>query len=439
MAVSRRQRTLSMAGAALSGSQRAHRPDYGLIMLVGLLMLFGLIVIYAIGPQRVQLMNSFQGTNLADTYFVIKQAVSLALALVALIVMAIVPLHVIKQYASKLLLAGLIACGVLFLFGNLLGVDQVARCALGACRWFELGPLGSFQPSELLKFGLLIFLARFLAEQMKQGKINDWEDTIIPTLVVSGLALFIIVVLQRDLGTGVAVVAIIASMLAVAGLNARIGGILLAGLVVLGSLAIISAPHRMERVATFLQGHDDSAAAATDDERGDSYHIQQALIAMGSGGLLGVGIGNSVQATGYLPEAINDSVFAIIGETFGFVGLVVLLSLMSVLLLRILKIADRLQDEWLRLLAAGLFGWLGAHIILNVASMTGVFPLTGITLPLVSLGGTSMVFISAALGMVFQASRYTSHQSINRKEAYANLGRGRGIGRTRYASRRRTV
>ncbi len=437
MSQTRRSRTTALAGSALTGSQRAHRPDYMLILLIGLLMLFGLIVIYAIGPQRVQLINSFNGTNLSDTYFVIKQAVSLAMALVALIVMAIVPLHVIKQYSGKLLIAGLVACGILFLFSLLPDGGGVAQCSLGACRWFELGP-ASFQPSELLKFGLLIFLARFLADHMKRGTINNWEEAIIPTLIVSGLALFIIVVLQRDLGTGVAVVAIIASMLVVAGVNQRIGAVLVAGMVVLGALAIVSAPHRIERVATFLNGGA-TATANADDAQGDSYHIQQALIAMGSGGLFGVGIGNSVQATGYLPEAINDSVFAIIGETFGFVGLLLLLTLMSVLLLRILKIADRLQDEWLRLLAAGLFGWLAAHIVLNVASMTAVFPLTGITLPLVSLGGTSMVFIAAALGMVFQASRYTSHQSINRKEAYANLGRGRGIGRTRYASRRRTV
>ena len=430
------RRVLSLAGSALAGSQRAHRPDYVLVMLVGLLMLLGLVIMYAIGPQRSQVLNNLSGANFSDTYFVIKQAVSLGLALVALFVMAVVPLHIIKQYAGKLLLLGLIACGLLFLadLANL----GVARETLGATRWFNLGLIGSFQPSELLKFGLLVFLARFLADKMHKNQINDWDETIIPTLVVSGLALFIVVVIQKDLGTGIAMVSIIASILVVAGINARIGLTLLGMLLVLGILAIVSAPHRIERVMTFIRG-DETASMTPQEGSADTYHIHHAKIAIGSGGLLGVGIGNSVQATGYLPEAINDSVFAIIGETFGFIGLVVLLAIMGSLLMRILKITDRLQDEWMQLLAAGVFGWLTAHIVLNIASMTGIFPLTGITLPLLSFGGTSMMFISAALGMVFQASRYTSHSAINRKEAYANFGRGRRVGRTRYASRRRTA
>lgn len=438
MTVARRRRLVDpRIGSAPATKQRAHRPDYILIMLVGLIMLFGLVIIYAIGPQRSQVLNSIAGTSFSETYFVIKQAVSLGLALTALFVMAVLPLSFIKQYAGKLLLFGLIACGALFLFGNVLGVEQIARCSLGACRWFELGPIGSFQPSELLKFGILIFLARFLADRMKKGQVNDWNETIIPVLVLSAAALFMVVFLQKDLGTGVSMVAIISSLLVIAGVNWRIGGALLGGLAVLGMLAIVSAPHRIERVATFLQG--DETSVASGEGAADTYHIHHAKIAIGSGGLLGVGIGNSVQATGYLPEAINDSVFAIIGETFGFLGLMVLLILMTTLLMRILRITERLQDEWMQLVAAGLFGWLTAHIVLNVASMTGVFPLTGITLPLLSFGGTSMIFIAAALGMVFQASRYTTHSLNKRKDAYANLSRGRGIGRTRHAGRRRTA
>jgi cell division protein FtsW len=427
------------AGVAADGApmiQRAHRPDYVMIMLVGLIMLFGLVVIYAIGPQRSQVLNSLAGTSFSETYFVIKQAISLIAALIALFVMAFMPLKIIRQHAGKIMIGGLVAGALLFLFGNVLGVEQIARCSLGACRWFELGPLGSFQASELLKFGILIFIARFLADRIRQGRVNDWEDTIAPLVIVSAVALFMVVVLQKDLGTGLAMVAIIGSMLMVGGVNLRIGATLLAGLAVLAVLAIVSAPHRIERVATFLRG-DETSVSATEDA--DTYHIHHAKIAMGSGGLFGVGIGNSVQATGYLPEAINDSVFAIIGETFGFVGLMVLMLLMTALLLRILRITDRLQDDWMRLIAAGLFGWLAAHIVLNIASMTGVFPLTGITLPLLSFGGTSMVFIGAAIGMVFQASRYTSHGDLIRKDAYADTGRGRGIGRTRYAGRRRVA
>ena len=167
-----------------------------------------------------------------------------------------------------------------------------------------------------------------------------------------------------------------------------------------------------------------------------NYHIKPAKIAIGSGGFMGVGIGNSVQATGYLPEAINDSVFAILGEIFGFVGLVIILLLFSALLLRLLNISDHLASPWMKLVAAGIFGWLAAHVILNVAAMIGVFPLTGVTLPLLSFGGTSMIFIAGALGLAFQLSRYTAHGSINKEMNYEDISSRRGVGRTRYAGRR---
>lgn len=429
-----RRQSSNLAGGAKALAQRAHRPDYMLVMLVGLVMMLGLIVMYAIGPQRAQMLNATFNTDFySGTYFFVKQTFALVAAVGALIFFTFVPLRVVKQNASRLLLLGLAACLLLFIFGNVLHIEQIAQCSLGACRWFDLGPLG-FQPSELLKFGLLIFVARFLADKIKLGQINSWEETLVPLILLTGLALLFVVVIQKDLGTGIAIVAILASMLAVGGLQGRLGAILLAGMVVLGLLAIISAPHRVERVMTFLQGD----SASTESARDDGYHIKQAKIAIGTGGLLGVGVGNSVQATGYLPEAINDSVFAIIGETFGFVGASLLLVLLLVILLKILKISDKLSDPWLQLLVAGVFGWMAAHVVLNIASMTGVFPLTGITLPLLSFGGTSMVFVAGAIGMVFQASRFTSHQNLSRKEAYAGTHSRRGIGRPRHANRRRS-
>lgn len=130
-----------------------------------------------------------------------------------------------------------------------------------------------------------------------------------------------------------------------------------------------------------------------------------------------------------MPEAINDSVFAIMGETFGFVGLVVILLLFAGLLLRILSVADHLPDLSSKLVAIGVFGWLGSHVLLNVAAMTGLLPLTGITLPLLSFGGTSMVFIAGAIGLVFQLSRYTLHELPQEGGAgYENSRSRRGSG-----------
>lgn len=410
---------------------RRHRPDYQIVLYMGLLMMLGLIIMYAIGPQRANVLNNAYGTDYyTSTYFFIKQTVSLLLALGAFIVMAVIPYTLTQNNAKKILLLGFLACAVLAVAGQFgLGI---AQCSLGACRWFDLGPLGSLQPAELLKFGLLAFTAGFLGMRIKQGLVNDLHKTLIPLGVVVLVAVIFVVGIQKDMGTGIAMLAILACMMMVGGVSKKVGGILLLLGLVLGALLIIIAPHRIERVMTFLAG-DSAVTAGVDDA---NYHITHAKIAIGSGGLLGVGIGNSVQATGYLPEAINDSVFAIMGETFGFVGLVVILLLFSALLLRLLKVAEHLANPWMKLVVAGVFGWLAAHVVLNVAAMIGVFPLTGITLPLLSFGGTSMVFIAGALGLAFQLSRYTVHGSLNKETGYESPSMRRGVRRTRYAGSR---
>jgi len=285
------------------------------------------------------------------------------------------------------------------------------------------------QPAEVLKFGILIFTAGFLGTKAVQGKINNVPETLIPLGVITALSMLFIVIIQKDLGTGIALASIIICMLVVGGMNRRIAVTILSGALVVGIAFIFIAPHRIDRITTFLQG---DSTASTDQS---GYQIANAKIAIGTGGLFGVGIGNSVQATGYLPEAINDSVFAIMGETFGFVGLIAILALFVALLLRLLKVMDHLMDMRLKLVVAGVFGWLVAHVILNVASMIGIFPLTGITLPLLSFGGTSMIFIAAALGLVFQLSRYTVHTSRLKEATDENSSSRRGIGRTRYAGR----
>ncbi len=410
---------------------RRHRPDYKIALYMGLLMLLGLVIMYAIGPQRANVLNNAYGTDYyTSMYFFIKQTVSLLLALGAFAAMALLPYSFVKKYAWHILVAGFAACAVLAVTGLFGG--GIAQCSLGACRWFDLGPLGSVQPAELLKFGLLVFAAGFVGARAKQGLINDLQRTLIPLGTLVLVAVFFVIGLQKDMGTGVAMLSILASMMMVAGVSKKIGVLLLAAAFVVGALLVVIAPHRIERVVTFFAG--DSATSASADD--SNYHITHAKIAIGTGGLLGVGIGNSVQATGYLPEAINDSVFAIMGETFGFIGLTVILILFTALLVRLLRVTDHLPDMWMKLAVAGVFGWLFAHVILNVAAMIGVFPLTGITLPLLSFGGTSMIFIAGALGLAFQLSRYTIHGSVNKENKYENLGSRRGVGRTRDASRR---
>lgn len=419
---------LTRSVSASSVVIRKHRPDYLIVLYMGLLMLLGLIIMYAIGPQRANVLNNAYGSDYSDSYFFVKQTISLALALGAFWAMAFLPYKWVLNHAGKILMIALIACAVLAIAGWAdLGI---AQRSLGATRWFNLGPLGSLQPAEFLKFGILIFLAGFLGMKARQGKVNDVNATLIPLAVLTGIAMLFVIVIQKDMGTGIAIAGTIMTMLVVAGINKRISVIILLALLATGIVLIVSAPHRIDRILTYFKGD----STSVDDAGG--YHIEHAKIAIGTGGLFGVGIGNSVQATGYLPEAINDSVFAIMGETFGFVGLVTILVLFVALLMRLLKLMDHLVEMRLKLLVAGVFGWFGSHVILNVAAMLGIFPLTGITLPLLSFGGTSMIFIAAALGLVFQLSRFTVHTSRLKEAQYENSSSRRGVGRTRYAGGR---
>jgi cell division protein FtsW len=410
---------------------RKHRPDYQIALYTSILMLLGLVIMYAIGPQRANVLNSATGSDFSSEYFFIKQIVSIAMSGAAFVFFALVPYMIVVKRSSWLLIIGLLSCAALAIAGwaNL----PFAPETNGAVSWFQLGILGSIQPSEILKFGLLIYLAVFLGARMKEGTVNDWKKTLVPALIVSGLSLFIVVIIQRDLGTGTAILAIIATMFFVAGLNRRWIALFLAATVAIGFIAIVAFPHRMDRIATFLDGN------ATPAESPGAYHIYHAKIAIGTGGMFGVGIGKSVQATGYLPEVINDSIFAVMGEIFGFVGLVSLIALFVALMMRLLRVIDHLVDVRLKLIAAGVFGWFGAHVILNIAAIIGIFPLTGITLPLVSFGGTSMLFMAAALGLVFQLSQYTIHTSrLKEATQYEDSRSRRGVGRPRHASRRST-
>ena len=424
-------------GSAIS--QRRHRPDYQITLFMGLLMLLGLIIMYAIGPQRANVLNEVHNTDFyTETYFVIKQGVSLTLALAAFFIASKMPFDRLKQLSWRFVQIGLGLCALLFIGGNVLHIDAIAVNTLGAYRWFNLGPLGTFQPAEVLKFALLLYLAMFLGTRVQQGEVNNYDRTVYPVVGMAAVALGIIVVLQKDMGTGLALASMVGMMLVISGMSWKILGKIILIAAIIGAMLVVFVPHRRERLMTFLSG--DTASSANHAEADDNnYHIKNAMIALGTGGLTGLGIGNSIQATGYLPEAINDSVFAIIGEIFGFVGVTVIVGLFAALLLRILRISDHLTDMSMRLAVAGIFGWLAAHVILNIASMIGLVPLTGITLPLLSFGGTSMVFIAGALGLVYQLSQYTTHGPIPVKEAAGeNSSSRRGIGGSRYSSRRRT-
>ena len=400
---------------------RKHKSDRVIAVLTFLLIGMGLIIIYAIGPMRANFMNAAYGTDYDANYFFIHQIISVVLAVVAFAVAAKMPYERVRRFARIIMILGLASCLVLMLAGWA-GMG-IAKCELGACRWFNLGQLGSFQPAELLKLGLVLYLAQLVAERKKEGKLESSSDFWLPFAVVSGLSLFFVVVVQKDFGSGVPIAAIILTILWMSGVSYKKFWTIVGVGAVLAVLLVVSSPHRLERLSTF-----------SGEGSSDSYHIDNAMIAIGTGGLWGVGIGNSVQATGYLPESINDSVFAVMGVTFGFGGLVLVILCFLVLLLRLLKVSEYLPETEEKLVVAGVFAWVMAHMVVNIAAMTGLIPLTGITLPLLSYGGTSMIFVSFALGLSLQLSCYTGREVI-----HEDTGSRRGERGTYYTSRRRSA
>lgn len=405
---------------------RKHKSDLVILFSTLGLMALGLIIIYAIGPMRANVLNATYGANYDSNSFFFGQLRSVGLSLVAFFAaFKWIPYKYIKKLAKPMLILAIVLSALLWVL-SLVG-SSLVKCELGECRWFNFGGL-SLQPAEFLKLALVIYLSDFFTRQKEQGTIGSLKDFWLPLLAVCGVSLFLVVVAQGDLGTGIALLAIILGTLLLSGVSTRQYLIFLA-IILIGSVgAVAFSSHRMERVDAWL-------TTLTGGESTDStYHVDNAMLAIGVGGLFGVGIGNSIQATGYLPESINDSVFAIMGETFGFFGLFIIIAVFVALLLRILKVAEHTPGNEERILIVGIFSWMLAQVVVNIMAMTSLVPVTGITLPLLSYGGTSMIFIAFALGLVLQLSCYTSREVIKNED----ISSGRGLRGSYHSSRRRS-
>jgi cell division protein FtsW len=263
-----------------------------------------------------------------------------------------------------------------------------------------------------------------LSERMRLGRITDATATLKPlAYAVIGLGI-VVAGIQSDLGSMGVLVAMMATMAYIAGLPLARLGMILGVIALIALLAISSTPYRRERLATFMHPERDCQAAG--------YQACQALIAVGSGGFYGLGLGRSVQAFGYTPEAQNDSIFAIFAEMFGFIGVTVLLGILAAFFARLKSIAERAPDNFSRLLVVGVLSWLSVQAIINIGAMLGLLPLKGITLPFISYGGTSVIFVAAAVGLVFQVSYYTSYSAprvtdSNKGNPYDNSRDGRRL------------
>lgn len=254
-----------------------------------------------------------------------------------------------------------------------------------------------------------------VAKILARGKASGWASAEIlregykfyaKFFGVLGVSLFLIVVSQKDLGSAVPLGVIALTILFVAGIKIWKIMIMFAVILALGVGMILSSPHRRERLFTFTGKGD----ATTD------YHIENALITVGSGGFLGVGIGNNVQTAGYLPESITDSMFAVVSEMWGFVGAVAVIGLYVHLFMEILKVANTSENLYFRLVTMGVFAWLFSQVAVNISAMIALIPLTGITLPLLSKGGTSLLITCFGLGLVINISRFTARTEISDDE-----------------------
>ncbi len=362
---------------------RKHRPDYWLVILCAILLSTGLILVYAISP-------ALSGANhVSGSYYIDKQLIAIGLSIVAFLFTSQVPLSWWKQAYKPLLVFAAMA--------TVLALILPVNPAYPAHRWVRLGSF-SFQSVEVVKFAVMLWLAGFLSERIRQGTVSDSKATLQPILIALAVIGVIIAGVQSDLGSTGVMVAMMATMAFVAGLPMRrillIGAIIGVGLV----LAISATPYRRDRLKTYL--NPESSCQTT------GYQACQAMIAVGSGGIVGLGLGSSVQAYGYLPEAANDSIFAIYAEKFGFIGCIALIAVFLAFFSRLKNVAERLPDDFSRLLVVGVLSWLAIQTLINIGAMIGLLPLKGITLPFISYGGTSVVFVAAAVGLVFQASQY---------------------------------
>lgn len=349
--------------------------DRTLFTLVIALVIFGILAIAdASAPQA---LNFFSD----ELYFFKQQAIWAGIGVVALISAVLIKYTFWERIATPLFFINAFLLVIVLIPG-------VGISLLGARRWIVLGPL-SFQPSEMIKLTLIFYLAK--VAKSEKGPAAYF----LPIALVAGL-----IMLQPDLGTTLVIAAISFVQIFVSGVNLIYfgGGLVIAGISAI--VLILTSQYRRDRLNTFLQ--------TANDPLGSSYHIRQILLGLGSGGLLGVGLGHSRQKYLFLPEAATDSIFAVIAEELGFLGSLVLISLFGLFVLRGLMIYKNAPDKFSGVVAIGITTWVGSQFFLNIGSNVALVPLTGIPLPFVSYGGTALTTIMFATGILLNISRYAN-------------------------------
>ncbi len=349
------------------------------------LMAFGAVMVYSASSP----LGVLSGKGGAGTGEFVRYLIFGALGLAAMQLLARRGLALLDRRLVRLLLIG--AFGLLLL----VLVPGFGVKVNGARRWFAAGPI-QFQPSELMKLALVLYVARYLADHPK--RLHGFRQAVAPVAVVAGPAILLVVV-EPDLGTALVVAFSIGSLLTVAGLQLRHLGVL-AGIAV-GCVLVLAAaqPYERARLTSFLHPW----AAAT--KSGAGYQAVQGQIALGSGGLLGVGLGKSVQKTFYLPEAPTDFILAVVGEELGVIGICGVVFLYGMVAYAGLRTARRATGRYAKLLASGLTSLILCQGILNIFVVLGLAPLTGVPLPFISYAPTNLCVMLAAVGLLLNIAR----------------------------------
>lgn len=353
--------------------------DKSLLLSVIILSLFGLLMIYSSS-------NIWANYKFNDPYKYLKsQAIFLFLGYLIIYIISNINYQIYYKYSNYILLI----CTILLVLVLIPGIGTIRN---GSRSWFGIGSFG-IQPSEFAKLGLIIFTSKYLTN----NKIKDIKSSVLPILIIVFL-LFGLIMLQPDFGTGVILVMTIIAILFVSGVNMsffiKIGILGLIGIIIL----VIIAPYRLERIVSFIN--------PWADPLGSGFQIIQSLYAIGPGGLLGMGLGNSIQKHFYLPEPQTDFIFSIISEELGFAGILIVSFLFITIIYHGISISLKQEDKFAKYLSFGISFSLAFQTILNLMVVVGLIPVTGVTLPFLSYGGSSLLVSMTSIGILLNISKY---------------------------------
>ena len=358
---------------------QSQKKSIDLLLLISILILvvFGLIMVY--DASVVQGLKDFKD----GYYYIRQQLIWVILGVVSMIFFAKFDYKKLKIYAFPLILLSFLMLVAVF-------IPSLGVSGGGAHRWLKIGSI-TVQPAEIIKLTGVIFISAIFEKKAK----------LLPFLILIVGVTIVTAVLQKDLGSTIVFVATATLLYFASGAPYWHFIITLpVGIATLVTL-ILTSSYRSKRILAFLDPFS--------DVQGYTYHISQVLIALGSGGLFGLGLGHSRQKFEYIPEVSTDSIFGIVGEELGLLGGVLLLGLFALVLVRGFKIAQNCQDSFGKILATGITCWLGIQVVINLSSMTAFLPLTGVPLPFISYGGSALVANLTAVGILLNISKQISN------------------------------